>query len=138
MRLTFMGGAVGAFALMFGGQSAMAESNNVVQRTDPRANSPAGVIYQIPLDSARREAAPVLPVGSRPGDGGGGGSGTTRVGSNTCGSSGSAGASGSASGAGAAGTQSASAASPDDGGTPPHPSAIPSGNCFWASTTGAG
>jgi hypothetical protein len=28
------------------------------QRTDPEASSPAGVIYEIPFDSARRDAAP--------------------------------------------------------------------------------
>src|SRR4051812_49728351 len=29
-----------------------------VQRTDPDASSPAGVIYEIPLDTARRDGAP--------------------------------------------------------------------------------
>jgi hypothetical protein len=28
------------------------------QRTDPKASSPAGVIYEIPFDSARKDAAP--------------------------------------------------------------------------------
>ncbi len=59
-----MGGAVGAFALMVGIQAPVAAGSGAVQ-TDPRANSPAGVIYQIPLDNGRRNAAPVLPVGSR-------------------------------------------------------------------------
>src|ERR1700733_12663198 len=110
MRLTFVGGAVGAFVLMFGGQSAMAESNGVVQRTDPKANSPAGVIYQIPLDSGRREAAPVLPVGSRPGGGGSAGGG-----SSTGGGAGSPGTGSAASAAGAGGAKSASAAAPEGG-----------------------
>jgi hypothetical protein len=59
-----VGGAVGALALMFGVQAAVAGGTGAV-REDPRANSPAGVIYQIPLDNGRRNAAPVLPVGSR-------------------------------------------------------------------------
>jgi len=116
---------MGAFALMFGCQSAMAESNGVVQRTDPKANSPAGVIYQIPLDSGRRDAAPVLPVGSHPGGGGsaggrsstGGGSGPSETGS---------GASGEA--------KSASAAATQGGGTPSNPSSIHSENGFGSSS----
>ncbi len=67
-RLAFVGGTVGAFALMLGAQSAAAAANHAVQ-TDPSANSPAGVIYQIPHDNARRDAAPVLPVGSHGGPG---------------------------------------------------------------------
>jgi hypothetical protein len=63
MRLAIVGGAVGAFALMVGVQSAAAGHGSGVQ-TDPQANSPAGVIYQIPLDNGRRAAAPVLHVGS--------------------------------------------------------------------------
>jgi len=59
-----VGGAVGALALMVGVQGAAAGGNRAVQE-DPGANSPAGVIYQIPLDNARRNAAPVLPAGSR-------------------------------------------------------------------------
>ena len=50
----------------------------MIQRTDPSAESPAGVIYQIPLDSARRDAAPVLPSGRR--DGGAGHSATGAAG----------------------------------------------------------
>jgi hypothetical protein len=68
MRLAFVVAAVGAFALMLGAQTAAAAGNNAVQ-TDPSANSPAGVIYQIPLDNARRDAAPVLHVGSHGGPG---------------------------------------------------------------------
>ena len=63
-----MGGTVGAFALMLGAQTAAAAAHHAVQ-TDPSAGSPAGVIYQIPLDNARRDAAPVLPVGSHGGPG---------------------------------------------------------------------
>jgi hypothetical protein len=132
MKLGFVGGAVGAFALLFGGQSAMAEGNGVVQRTDPKANSPAGVIYQIPLDSGRRYAAPVLPVGSRPGgtDGHGGSGGSGADGSGSAASS----SGGSDSHAAAAGTQSASAAAPDGGGTPSDPSSIHSENGFGSSS----
>ncbi len=72
-----MGSVVGAFALVSAFQTVAAEGHTAVQ-TDPRANSPAGVIYQIPLDNARRDAAPVLPGGSHGGPrspGGSGGSG---------------------------------------------------------------
>jgi len=55
-------------------QTAAARNDHAVQ-TDPNANSPAGVIYQIPLNSARRSAAPVLPAGSHGGGPGGGGGG---------------------------------------------------------------
>jgi hypothetical protein len=68
MRLAFVGGTLGALALMLGAQSAAAAANHAVQ-TDPSAGSPAGVIYQIPLDNARRDAAPVLHVGSHGGPG---------------------------------------------------------------------
>jgi len=57
---------------MVGVPTAAARESNAV-KTDPRAKSPAGVIYQIPLNSARRSAAPVLPAGSRGGGPGGGG-----------------------------------------------------------------
>jgi hypothetical protein len=132
MKLRFVGGAVGAFALLFGGQSAMAESNGVVQRTDPKANSPAGVIYQIPLDSGRRDAAPVLPVGSRPGGSGGSG------GSAGSGSSGSGSAASRSSGGGpqapTGGAKSASATAANGGGTPSNPSSIHSENGFGSSS----
>jgi hypothetical protein len=139
-----VGGAVGAFALMFGGQSAMAESNGVVQRTDPKANSPAGVIYQIPLDSGRRDAAPVLPLGSRPGGGSGG---STTGGSDAGSGSGSSGTGSGTSSAGAGGAQRASIAAPAgggtqrasatasrDGATPSNPSSIHSENGFGSSS----
>ncbi len=48
----------------------------VSQATDPSANSPAGVVYEIPLDSARQDAAPhKLISGTGSGTGSGGGSG---------------------------------------------------------------
>jgi hypothetical protein len=125
MRVAFVGGTLGALVLMVGVQTAAAESNGVIQRTDPEAGSPAGVIYQIPLNSARRDAAPVLPVGSQSKDTGGGipGSG---------GSSGSSGASGGASGGGS--SHSASSDSAEGGGTPSNPSSIHSENGFGSSS----
>jgi len=57
-----------AFALLAGVPTAAAGGHKAVQ-TEPRVGSPAGVIYQIPLNSARRSAAPVLPAGSRGGPG---------------------------------------------------------------------
>jgi hypothetical protein len=131
---------VGAFALLFGGQSAMAEGNGVVQRTDPKANSPAGVIYQIPLDSGRRDAAPVLPVGSRPGGTGGHGSsggsgGGSSPAASSAGVNGSAASSAGGSGSqGAAAGESAAATAPDGGGTPSNPSSIHSENGFGSSS----
>jgi hypothetical protein len=71
MRLAFVGAALATVALPIGLQASAAEAGPQVQ-TDPRASSPAGVIYQIPLDSARNSAAPVLSVGSH-----GGGYGVT-------------------------------------------------------------
>jgi hypothetical protein len=67
------------------------------QGTDPNAKSPAGVIYSIPLDSSRQDAAPHKTVAAGGIGGGGGGSrsgssGSVRVtGSPRGGSNGSAG-----------------------------------------------
>jgi hypothetical protein len=76
MRVAFVGGVVGAFALVICAQAIAAGHGNAVQ-TDPRASSPAGVIYRIPLDNGRRDAAPVLPVGNHPGGPGPGVSGSS-------------------------------------------------------------
>lgn len=62
-----------------------------VYNTDPQANSPAGVVYSIPLDTARQDAAPhghYTVGGHGGGSGGAGGSGTG--GSGTTGGGGSA------------------------------------------------
>jgi hypothetical protein len=115
--------------LLFGVQSAMGADNAVVQRTDPKANSPAGVIYQIPLDSARRDAAPVLPVGSHPGGGDSAGGS-----SSTGGGSGSSGTGSGSSSSGAVGGKSASADPPEGGGTASNPSSIHSENGFGSSS----
>ena len=66
-----MGAALATVALPIGLQASAAQAGTQAQ-TDPQASSPAGVIYQIPLDSARRNAAPVVSVGSRSGSHGGG------------------------------------------------------------------
>jgi hypothetical protein len=64
------------------------------QRTDPDASSPAGVIYAIPLDSARQDAAPARSgresSGGGRGDSSGSGSGTgaSGTGSGTSGNDG--------------------------------------------------
>jgi hypothetical protein len=145
---------VAAFALTVGVQIAVAEPQ-VTQRTDPTAESPAGVIYQIPLDSARRDAAPVLPTGRRDdssgsaaagsGGGGSGGSGGGGSGGGSGGAGGSGagssspggGAGGSSQSAGAHGgtgaTLSASSAS-EGGGTPQNPSSIHSENGFGSAS----
>ncbi len=157
MGYTWIAGSVAALALTIGAQTAMAEAQTN-QRTDPQAESPAGVIYQIPLDSARRNAAPVLPSGRRDGGGssgpgtgggaGGSGGGASGSGGGAGGQAGPSGASGggSASGGGAGGssgstgghgaTNSAaqSAAASAGGGTPQDPSSIHSENGFGSSS----
>jgi hypothetical protein len=63
-----------------------------VQATDPNANSPAGVVYSIPLDSARQDASPHGHGGSSSSSGGpivGGGSGGSGGGGGIAGGSGS-------------------------------------------------
>lgn len=42
-----------------------ANSQAAKQRTDPQASSPAGVIYEIPLDSGRRDGAPLAGTSKR-------------------------------------------------------------------------
>jgi hypothetical protein len=121
---------------MVGVQTAAAESHGVVQRTDPKASSPAGVIYQIPLDSGRRDAAPVLPVGSRhdgPGGGAAGGGSGSGGGSGPSGT-GKGVSSGGSSHEVAGGAQSASATAAEGGGTPNNPSSIHSENGFGSSS----
>jgi hypothetical protein len=75
MRVAFVGGAVAAFALMTAVPAVSAQSR-ATAHNEPRVGSPAGVIYQIPLDNARRDAAPVLSVGSHGGPGSNGGAGS--------------------------------------------------------------
>jgi hypothetical protein len=159
MRLVSVGCALGAVALTIGVQGPVANGQGVVQRTDPQAGSPAGVIYQIPLDTGRRDAAPVLPVGRRsaggagggaPGSGGSGSSGTgssgtgasgtgasgTGVAGATAGATGVAGAHGDGSDSpiGGATGESASTAASAGGGTPGDPSSIHSENGFGSSS----
>jgi hypothetical protein len=122
---------VAALALTIGAQTAMAEAQTN-QRTDPQAESPAGVIYQIPLDSARRNAAPVLPSGRRDGGGssgpgtgggaggsgggaGGSGGGAGGSGGGAGGSGGGAGGQAGSSGAGGGGSASGSGAGGSSG-----------------------
>lgn len=71
------------------------------QRTDPTADSPAGAIYQIPLDTGRRDAAP-LPGGR--GGSSGHGSGGAGAGAAVGGGFGGSGGSGGAGGTGGTGT----------------------------------
>jgi hypothetical protein len=91
------------------------------QATDPTANSPAGVVYSIPLDSARQDAAPHghgSAAGGVGGGSGGSGGGTGGSGGGASGSSGS-GASGS-SGSGASGTPSGNGATGGGGSSGSH------------------
>jgi hypothetical protein len=143
MRSAWIAGCVSALALTIGAPAAMAEAP-AVERTDPNSESPAGVIYQIPLDSARRDAAPVLPTGRRDNTrstaGGAGSSGGGTGGSS--GSSGSGDLGGSSSGnasarhgAGAGpSASSATASAGADGGTPQDPSSIHSENGFGSAS----
>ncbi|MHB8656855.1 MAG: hypothetical protein ACYC91_02720 [Solirubrobacteraceae bacterium] len=117
---------VGLFAGPVAGSSLAA-----TQPTDPKANSPAGVIYSIPLDSARQDAAPHFSGHGTPGAIGGSSSG----GSGGPPSSGLGGGSGSSgtpggTGAGTAGGSSGGFASPvpDSG--------VPSGGSGASATAG--
>jgi hypothetical protein len=121
---------VATLALSTGAVTAMAESQ--APQVDPNAQSPAGVIYQIPLDSARRDAAPVLPTGRRD-DGAGGSIGAG--GGSGGNSGGSGGGSESASTGSSKDTQGASSDSSGNGpGTPQDPSSIHSENGFGSSS----
>jgi hypothetical protein len=122
MKYMWIAGCVAALALAIGAQTAMAEAQTA-QRTDPKAESPAGVIYQIPLDSARRDAAPVLRSGRRRDGAGSSGSGTGGPG-------GGSGQGGDSSGSGG----SADAATAQGGGTPQNPSSIHSENGFGSAS----
>jgi hypothetical protein len=111
------------------------------QRTDPQANSPAGVIYQIPLDTGRRDAAPVLPGGRQRSGSSAAAGGATGGPGGSSGGGGSAGGSASGSGngapAGAAGSGGANgsiAAANPGGGTAGDPSSIHSENGFGSSS----
>jgi hypothetical protein len=85
------------------------------QATDPAANSPAGVVYAIPLDSARQDAAPHFM--SRHSSGGSAGEGGASGGPpGGGGGSGSAGGSAATSSSGHAGSQPAATAAGVDGG----------------------
>ena len=68
--------AVGALLLAAPSAGAADSANANAQRLDPHASSPAGVIYQIPLDHARRDAAPVPVSGGHGNSGGSAGSGS--------------------------------------------------------------
>jgi hypothetical protein len=111
------------------------------QRTDPQAGSPAGVIYQIPLDSGRREAAPAVAGAAAGGHGGGGSSGGgtgTPSGTATGGdpTATAAGNDSASSGSGSA-THRSSGSQSDSlpgGGTPTDPSSIHSNNGFGSSS----
>jgi hypothetical protein len=131
---------VATFALTIGAQAAAAEAQ--VVQTDPKAESPAGVIYQIPLDSARRDAAPVLPSGRREENRTAAGASATGGGSGG-GASGSPGASGggnsgsASSQTGAGGALSASSGSAGRGtgaGGSQEPSSIHSENGFGSAS----
>ena len=105
-----------------------------VQPTDPSANSPAGVIYAIPLDTARQDAAPHFGAGSIPRSGGGTGSGLSSGGPGTSsfvqpGTSPSRGPGGESGAAvkGAAGAHRSSGASPGQAGKGSAPVLVPGG-----------
>ena len=70
-----------------------------VQATDPSAGSPAGVVYSIPLDSARQDASPHGHGGSSASGGGGPSSGSGGGGGGIVGGGGSGGSSGGGTGA---------------------------------------
>jgi hypothetical protein len=65
---------VSVFCAVFVAAPALARGG-AIQATDPSANSPAGTVYSIPLDSARQDAAPHGHNGGSSGSGSGTGSG---------------------------------------------------------------
>jgi hypothetical protein len=143
VRCAWIAGAVATFAFTIGAQAAAAEAQGV--QTDPKAESPAGVIYQIPLDSARRDAAPVLPSGRRDENrttagvgaagGGSGGSGGGASGSSDSGGGGNSASAGSHAGAGGAlSASSGSTGGYRGAGGPQEPSSIHSENGFGSSS----
>jgi hypothetical protein len=91
-----------------------------VQATDPSAGTPAGVVYSIPLDSARQDASPHGHGGSGAGGGGGpssgsGGGGGIVGGGGSGGSSGGGTGGGGSAGGGSAGGGSAGGGSAGSG-----------------------
>jgi hypothetical protein len=111
--------AVSAACIAVGAVSADARSPRT-QVTDPSADSPAGVIYSIPLDSARQDASPHhssssgKSAGTSAGGGSGGGSGPGAGGSSGAGPSGGSGSTG-GSGAASAGSSTSGASSGSGG-----------------------
>jgi hypothetical protein len=85
-------------------------SANAKQRTDPEASSPAGVIYEIPFDTARKDAAP------KSARQGGQDSGTS-AGSAAAGAAGSTGGGGSGGGGSGSGSSGATSGSASSGGS---------------------
>jgi hypothetical protein len=76
-----IGGISAAFAaLVLAFAAPAASARPPVYNTDPQANSPAGVVYSIPLDTARQDATPhghyTVGGGHGGGSGGAGGSGS--------------------------------------------------------------
>jgi hypothetical protein len=72
-----VGTGVALLSVLASASGSAADKQPAAGRTDPHANSPAGVIYQIPLDSGRRDAAPAAPAGGTGSGGGGTPSGST-------------------------------------------------------------
>jgi phosphate transport system substrate-binding protein len=114
--------ALGAGLWLLGAvPGALASGATPPQPTDPKASSPAGTVYEIPLDAARSDAAPhrraSAPAGSAAGGGGGGGAagGSGSSGGSSSGGSGGSGGSGSSGGSGTSGTSRASASATDPG-----------------------
>jgi hypothetical protein len=98
-----------AFSLVLGVAPAWASGKSQV--TDPNANSPAGVVYSIPLDSARQDASPHHGGTGVGGGGGGSGHGQSGVG----GASGSGGSGSGGSGSGGSGSGSSAGGSGGQG-----------------------
>lgn len=101
---------------------AVAQAQEPGVHVDPSGSSPPGVVYQLPLDSARGDAAPHGHSGANGGGGsggggsGGGGSGHSGSGSNSSGA-GAGGAGGGGGGAGGAGGSGSGSAGSGSGGS---------------------
>ena len=102
-RVGGISAAVAAFVLALAAPAASASPH--VYNTDPAANSPAGVVYSIPLDTARQDAAPHGHYSAGGHGGGSGGSGAGGIGGGGGGSTG-GGSTGGGSTGGGSGTSS--------------------------------
>ena len=135
MKRSSAGFALGIVVVLFG-VGGPASAVAATEMTDPQAGSPAGVIYQIPLDTGRRDAAPVLRGGRQHSGSSGGVTGTTGGpgGPGAGGLTGGGGSGGNPGSGGGSGSGGGGSGPNPGGGTPSDPSSIHSENGFGSSS----